>query len=243
MARERQLSMFAQEEKGFHLPVLTYHHVSDEINYYTCIRPLDFVLQMASVLEEFRPVGLDEAVNLYKQGLDLNGRFALTFDDGYRDNIRALNYLTERGVTTTLFIPTASIARDNRWNHKAPYIAPCLNEDEIRFLHTQGHQIGSHGKTHQILTKLSDCEVKEEVEGSKKVLSEIVEEEIAFFAYPFGMHDARVRGVVASFYQAAFATEKTAETLEWRDLFQLHRFSVGFDTPTFQIMEYLYACG
>lgn len=226
---------------NFQIPVLTYHHVSDDIDYYTSVNHKTFINQMEEILKRFECINLETALDMYANNQKPTNQFVITFDDGYKDNIFALDYLSDKSIKSLVFLPTATLGQDNKWNHKATYIAPNLNEEEIRQLYQKGHQFGSHGRIHQCLTKLNDKDLIEEVKGSKEKLMQLVpNQKYYFFAYPFGFYDERVKQVVKENFHAAFATNKTAPTTIWTDLFQIYRLSVNKDTPTESIVDYLY---
>ena len=49
-----------------------------------------------------------------------------------------------------------------------------------------GMIIGSHGYSHEILSKLSFNQQKNEIIGSKKYLEKIINSKVDFFCYPYG---------------------------------------------------------
>ncbi len=227
---------------NFRLAILTYHHVSDEIDYYTCVREKHFYNQIRYFLKNFTHISLEEAFTLYKNNQDASGKFVITFDDGYKDILPILKELSNMHIKTTIFIPTATIGSDNRWNYKAPYISPILTKNDMKDLVKLRHTFGSHGRTHQCLIKLSDEELLDEVAGSRNDLVEILGKSNFFFAYPFGLYNNRVKNIVKKYYSCAFATNKTAFHKNL-DLFQISRFSVNRDTHLNEIMDYLYGSG
>lgn len=225
---------------GFRLPILTYHHISDDIDYYTCVSPKNFREHITQITQEAKIISLDQAIQILHAGEDPQQTLALTFDDGYRDIFTAMEWLSSLGLPATAFIPSDYIDRDNLWNHKATYIASSLTKEVVRLLSTLGHEIGSHGRSHQCLTKLHDSSLEEELIGSSDALTQITGQEIKYLAYPFGFHNARVRELAANIYAAGFATEKTAPTQEWNDTFAIHRLSVGSNTTMEAIMSYIH---
>lgn len=68
-----------------------------------------------------------------------------------------------------------------------------LGWQEIRKMKKDGISFGSHTKTHKNLCLLSDEEVMEELEGSKKVLEENLGAETIEFSYPFGIYNERIK--------------------------------------------------
>jgi peptidoglycan/xylan/chitin deacetylase (PgdA/CDA1 family) len=68
--------------------------------------------------------------------------------------------------------------------------------DELKELHAEGHEIGSHSRTHPILPLVSDAQLADEVAGSRSQLRERLGFEIESFCYPNGDCDARVAAAV-----------------------------------------------
>ena len=71
-----------------------------------------------------------------------------------------------------------------------------------------GHEIGSHGLTHELLTLLDDLALETEVVESRRLLEEKTGQPVRSFCYPNGDVDDRVARVVTSAgYQNAVTTE------------------------------------
>lgn len=218
------------------IPILTYHHVSDRINYYTSVTQKTFNEHISTILQEFEIISLKEALRTNPAAS--KGKVVITIDDGYADARTACKILSQHNATATLFVITKMIGKDNKWNHKAPYITKHLTAEEIIHLSKTGFDIGSHGRTHQNLPKLDDKELEDEVIGSKQDLIGLLGESEYSFCYPFGAHDSRVRDLVNRHYSAGLATNKTCEDVA--DRAQLFRLSVNNDVTINQIMDYLY---
>lgn len=106
------------------------------------------------------------------------GIVSLTFDDGWKSAIQnAYPLLHKHGAVGTFYI-----------------ISKCLDDTEfpeymnvmdVRVLHMNGHEIGSHTRSHKHLPELSEQEAYDEIVDGKKDL-----EKHGFwpktFAYPYG---------------------------------------------------------
>ncbi|HEY2735052.1 MAG TPA: polysaccharide deacetylase family protein, partial [Polyangiales bacterium] len=68
--------------------------------------------------------------------------------------------------------------------------------DELKTLHAEGHEIGSHSRSHAILPLVSDAQLTDEIAGSRAQLRERLGFEIDTFCYPNGDCDARVTAAV-----------------------------------------------
>lgn len=67
---------------------------------------------------------------------------------------------------------------------------------ELKEMHQDGHEIGSHSMTHPILPLVSDTQLEEEISGSRIHLKERLGFEIETFCYPNGDCNERVAAAV-----------------------------------------------
>jgi peptidoglycan/xylan/chitin deacetylase (PgdA/CDA1 family) len=95
---------------------------------------------------------------------------------------------------------------------------------QLRELHDEGHEIGSHSRSHAILPLVSDSQLEFEIAGSRKTLRDKLGFEIQSFCYPNGDHDERsVRAVERAGYRHAVTTRyginaEHASPYTWRRL-------------------------
>jgi peptidoglycan/xylan/chitin deacetylase (PgdA/CDA1 family) len=82
-----------------------------------------------------------------------------------------------------------------------------MNWQQLKQLHAEGHEIGSHSQTHPILPLVSDSRLQDEVAGSRQLLRQKLQFEIESFCYPNGDCDARViQAVKVAGYRHAVTT-------------------------------------
>lgn len=105
---------------------------------------------------------------------------ALTFDDGPRRSTTTalLDGLAERGVPATFFLIGEQVPG---------------NEDILRRMDEEGHQIGIHSYTHVKLTGLNRADFSEEVGRTRTVLKNALGHNDFLLRPPYGMVDAGVR--------------------------------------------------
>ena len=102
----------------------------------------------------------------------------ITFDDGYRSIIPAVEYSLKKGYKTIAYIISDYIDKDG-----------FLTKKDIKYLHSIGCTIGSHSKSHRDLSKVGKDIVKIELIESKVVLEKIIGEKVNHFSFPYGKHN------------------------------------------------------
>lgn len=105
---------------------------------------------------------------------------ALTYDDGPNETYtpRLLNILKKMNVPATFYILGRDIAG---------------NEDIIKRIVNEGHELGNHAWTHRDLTILSAKEIKKEVEGVDDEIKKIVGFIPLTMRAPYGSLDQNVK--------------------------------------------------
>ena len=135
------------------------------------------VLALALLLTGCTPaVKVDAAVEL-PEGQKL---IALTFDDGPRRSTttRLLDGLAERGVQATFFLIGAQVEH---------------NEDVVRRMDEEGHQIGIHTFDHVTLTGLNQADFGAQVGKSREALKAVLGHNDFLLRPPYGMLDESVK--------------------------------------------------
>jgi peptidoglycan/xylan/chitin deacetylase (PgdA/CDA1 family) len=117
---------------------------------------------------------------------------AVTFDDGFADTFTyAVPPLLEYQVPATFFVTTGlidrlpDVIRARSW-HGWLDETSTLTWGQILELRGMGMEIGSHGHTHRVLTRLEDEDVMEDLATSRKLLEDRLDDSVTSFAYPRG---------------------------------------------------------
>lgn len=179
--------MFSAPRTG--LRILMYHAVGspalgDDLGIFT-ISPSLFEKHVALLAEYAKVTSLAEPLPAQGDSLTV----AVTFDDGYADNLRVAAPILEKyGIPFTVFA-SADLVR----NHTRHFLCPA---DLVELANHPMATVGSHGSTHVPITECDNAELREEVEGSKGYLEDLIGKPIATFAYPYGAADQRTRNAV-----------------------------------------------
>lgn len=105
---------------------------------------------------------------------------ALTFDDGPRRDTttKLLDGLAERGVPATFFLVGEQLIG---------------NEDVVRRMDAEGHQIGIHTYDHVLLTGLNQADFDEQVDKMRQMLKNILGHNDFLLRPPYGLYDEGVQ--------------------------------------------------
>ena len=182
--------------------VLNYHSISDRgISSLTSSDPLysvtldAFHRQMLMLRELKIPVvPMPDLLNS-----NFNGPFgvALTFDDGYTSDFEiAFPVLKELKYPASFFPFLDCINKPGR-----------VSWEQLRELSAQGFEIGSHGVTHTVFSRISGTEQKNELEKSKTEIENQLQKTVDSFSFPYGWYSKVIlKRVQNAGYRSALTT-------------------------------------
>jgi peptidoglycan/xylan/chitin deacetylase (PgdA/CDA1 family) len=115
---------------------------------------------------------------------------AITFDDGYRDNLTvAAPLLIEAKLPFTVFVTPDFVMSG---------LPQYLSSTELQELaRLPGVTIGAHGHSHRRLTECKDEELARELGESRDWLEDLLGRAVTAMSYPHGAVDTRVRAAAA----------------------------------------------
>jgi peptidoglycan/xylan/chitin deacetylase (PgdA/CDA1 family) len=168
-------------------PIIYYHRVSPDADPDTGVTPEVFDRQMG-FLKGIGFLGVPLKTILSDVPSTASRRIAITFDDGYSDNLEwAAPILEKYGFRATIFCISGKPGRLSDWDKDPRWVGhPLLDIKQMRELDQLGFEIGSHTRTHPDLSKLSDRAVEEELIGSRKELEDMLGRSVETFCYPYG---------------------------------------------------------
>ncbi len=140
----------------------------------------------------YHSLNLPEALAGLEANEDLSKAFVLTFDDGYRDfYTEAMGVIKQCGFTATIFLATDRIRDTSSRIEGADY----LTWNEVRELHAEGIQFGSHTVTHPDLRSLDPNLLEYELGESKEIIEQSIGSSVSAFSYPFSFPEEDVNFV------------------------------------------------
>ena len=156
--------------------VLVYHSISSPIEPLEAdadISPERFERQLQWLARWRRVVPLAETLHTPAS----RNLIAITFDDGYRDNLTvALPLLEKFQLPMTLFVAAGLVGCEGY-----------LSREELREI--SGHPlvtIGAHGLWHRHFSRLTATDARYELVESRRLLSEISGKTVDLLAWPYG---------------------------------------------------------
>lgn len=196
------------------IPVLYYHSIDYEEGNELRVPKEEFDAHMNLLYQEgYTSITPDQLYAYFYEGGSLPEKpFLLTFDDGYEDNYtNGFPVVQKYGFVGTVFMVTDWIDGRNY-----------LKTEQLKEMAQAGWTIASHTRSHPYLTGLNQEQRKEELEGSKKALEEVLGQPVRYFAYPYGVYDQNIiNDCITAGYAMAFTIERGWASNE--DPFRLKR--------------------
>lgn len=199
-------------------PVLMYHSIDKNPgNSKIIVTPQDFEAQMRYLKSHgVKVITLEELIDLIKANKRLPRKtVAITFDDGYENNYTyAYPILKKNNFPATIFVIVDSIGKNGY-----------MTEEQLKELHLNKIDIGSHSLTHRWLPKVKEEDLIKEIFDSKKILENFFR--VKFFCYPAGGFNEKVKAIVKSAGYSGACTTDPGRRFSNCDIFALKRVRVS----------------
>lgn len=223
------ISVLLHRNAGEHGPVmLAYHSVQSgkesrmwpwAVSLHRFIEQMDFL-----VAQRYRTVTMtDLAMGKFDRG---ERTVAITFDDGYVDNLLAFKALSERGLRATWLVVTGALGETPNWPREGRPAGRLLTAGELRDMLAAGMEIGSHTVHHARLPTLDDNALAHEVRDSRADLEDALGHPISSFAYPYGAWDMRCADAVRAAGYVTACTTRTGWALRDGNPYMLRRLTI-----------------
>ena len=228
---------------GAPIPVLLYHSITEKPSEWIApyaVRPDDFSRHLDLVVASGRTVLTIEELRLGLAGdLALPERsVAITFDDGFADNLElAAPLLDQRHLPATIYLTTSFM------EGRSPGGDRMLAWSAVGDLAAAGHEIGAHTVTHPELDTLGSGEAFGEIADSRAELQDRLGLPIRSFAYPHGYNSASVRRQVALAGFDSACAVKNALSHPADCPYSIARLMVTAATTDERLQQWLEGCG
>lgn len=169
--------------------VLFYHRVADTTPNGWTMSTATFSRQIRWLKAWFDVVDLAEAQRRIETGRNTRPTVAITFDDGYAENMKfAVPLLIKEQVPFTYFVSTNHVFGNRPFPHDEAAGHPLMPNtlSQLREMAAAGVEIGAHNRNHIHLGVVSTEAMQEEIVGSKHDLEQALEREVRYFAFPYG---------------------------------------------------------
>lgn len=161
----------------------------------------------------------------------------ITFDDGYRSNLKVAYPVLEKfGFPAVMFVPTAYVGSYNSFDADIGYEPKedICNWEELRKLDKLGFSIQSHGITHSHLSELSLGSLTQEIVESKQILEKELNKTIKAFSFPYGdngMNQEQTDKILKDAgYAAGFLYNGNPIDVYIPNTYRIQRVAIGPDT-------------
>lgn len=214
--------------------VVYYHRVGD------CDRlskpTADFRRDLEHLKRRYECISLAELSRRLHGGKAMRRRtVAVTFDDGYRDNLtQAISPLLAAGVPATFFVATGFIGTRRPFPHDqrdgARTARPNLTWPDLALMQAAGFEIGSHTTDHTNLGTADDQTMRQQISDSLTALNRELGRRPRAFSFPWGQPADVPAGAVAAARDAGYYAVASAfggANRRGADPFHIRRVDVG----------------
>jgi peptidoglycan/xylan/chitin deacetylase (PgdA/CDA1 family) len=191
------------------LPIVLYHYT-----------PPDFAQQLQYLVDNgYTTVSMAQVAAAIDGGPLPAKPVAITFDDGYENQMQAFALLEQYHMKATFYIINGGaeslwcIGAGRQYNLPIQPKGGCgdqyLTWDQVRQLDTSGLiTIGGHTIDHENLATLTPAQQQFEIDASKTGIESEIGHTIYDFAYPYGAYnDATIQLVASAGYRTAVTTQ------------------------------------
>lgn len=221
--------------------ILMYHMISDAPKGAKFrglrVSPAQFERQLRYLSQHgWHFVTMQELTDQTANGTLQQKTVALTFDDGYQDNVtNALPLLQKYQAKATLYLVVDRHNRDwstyKKAHHNSGELARelKLTDEQVRDMLASGLvELGGHTFTHANLLTTDDASRQQEIADSRRALEDQFETSVTSFAYPFGLYSEKdvVTSQAAGYHNAVTTVEGIEDQFSQRP-FELRRVKIS----------------
>lgn len=177
--------------------ILYYHLVTNRPVNHMCLPLETFAAQMEFLRRYYTLVSLDKAVERLRSGKNDRIAVSITFDDGYRDNAWAIEYLRYFEIPASFFVSIGHVRDGSVFDHdreRGYEDAPSLQETDVRRLASDGFVVGSHALYHEDFGRLASTTADYVLRESRRLIEQVSGQVPEHFAFPIGQRTKNITG-------------------------------------------------
>ena len=127
---------------------------------------------------------------------------ALSFDAawGNEDTAQIMDILAKHNVKVTFFMTGG-------WVESFP--------EDVKYIASQGHDLGNHSENHKNMSQLSDEEIRSELQKVHDKVKAVTGQDMTLFRPPYGDYDDQV--VTVSRDMGYYPVQWDVDSLDWKD--------------------------
>lgn len=127
---------------------------------------------------------------------------ALSFDAawGNEDTAQIMDILAKHNVKVTFFMTGG-------WVESFP--------EDVKYIASQGHDLGNHSENHKNMSQLSDEEIRSELQKVHDKVKALTGQDMTLFRPPYGDYDDQV--VTVSRDMGYYPVQWDVDSLDWKD--------------------------
>lgn len=194
------------------------------------VKESEFLRQMEYIKwNGYVALTLDDLMAIWSRPEDLPAKSVLiTFDDGWASHYTVgFCILKELGLKAEFFVTADLLDTDG-----------FMTGDQLREMNAHGFSIQSHSLSHPMFNEISTERQREEIEGSKAVIEEMVGSDVRYLSLPGGRYDSSTFDLARSAGYSAVCTSIVGQNAPGDDPFMLKRICVRYNTglDSFRLM-------
>lgn len=214
-----------------YVPTIFMYHSINENDLFFSISKKDFEIQIKKLIDKGHNfINMDDIKSKNYNNMSV----AITFDDGYKDNLlNALPILEKYEIPAIIYVTKSLINNTNKYGLIG------LNEQDLKYLFKHPLvTIGNHTLSHNKLHKLSYKEQFIDISEYNKYLEDLSGEKINHFAAPYGRYNEDTIKILNELNFDTAVTVKRGNILNSKSLLELNRISIDKGKMNF-IIDYL----
>lgn len=178
-----------------HIPVLSYHNISNNGNSIYTIKPPVFEKHMCYLsVNNYRSISLERFSKLVSKKSVI-----ITFDDGYKDTYTYAIPILKKYKLKAVFFVCPGLIKE--------FPDKYMSWKDLKNLSNQGHSIQSHTMNHLNMLRLDKNRIIEEAKLSKSILERKLKVPVDYMAYPYGKFNKHIEKLCLSVgYKGLFTT-------------------------------------